>query len=99
MEQPYSVWADALNKFHTAPDWIQALWIVATCATVLGSVFCIMRGLKEIAVAALARRDGWQSRHARERDVPRPSLVTARTFAQPGPGQCPLLEAASEERD
>ena len=29
MDQPYSAWADRLNKFHTSSEWIQVLWLVA----------------------------------------------------------------------
>ena len=36
MEQPYSVLADWLSRFHTWPEFIQALWLVAVPVTVLG---------------------------------------------------------------
>jgi hypothetical protein len=52
MEPPYSVVADALSKFHTAPEWIQALWLVMV--TVLGAAFCLLQAVKEI-VALFAR--------------------------------------------
>ncbi|HZH53777.1 MAG TPA: hypothetical protein VEZ16_18075 [Microvirga sp.] len=51
MDQPYSVWADLLNKFHTSSDPIQALWLVAAPVTVLGVTWLVMRGLRDIAVA------------------------------------------------
>jgi hypothetical protein len=46
---PYSPFADWLSKFHTASEPIQALWIVALTATVLGVTWLVMRGLREIA--------------------------------------------------
>jgi hypothetical protein len=52
MEPSYSVVADALSKFHTAPEWIQALWLVMV--TVLGAAFCLLQAVKEI-VALFAR--------------------------------------------
>src|SRR4051812_8139436 len=45
MDQPYSVWADMLAKFHTSPEGIQALWLVCVPVTVLGFTGLIMRGL------------------------------------------------------
>ena len=36
MDQPYSLWADWLSKFHTWPEFIQAQWVVAIPVTVLG---------------------------------------------------------------
>ncbi|WP_262031121.1 hypothetical protein [Microvirga sp. Mcv34] len=51
----YSVMADALSKFHTAPEWIQALWLVMVPVTVLGLGFCLLRAVTEIA-AMVARR-------------------------------------------
>ncbi|WP_457093292.1 hypothetical protein [Microvirga sp. P5_D2] len=53
--QSYSVLADALSKFHTAPEWIQALWLVMVPVTIVGATACIMRAVREIA-AAIARR-------------------------------------------
>ncbi|RDI56417.1 hypothetical protein [Microvirga subterranea] len=49
MEQPYSVLADWLSKFHTWPEFIQALWLVAVPVTVLGVTWIVMRGLRDIA--------------------------------------------------
>ena len=56
MEPSYSVVADALSKFHTAPDWIQALWLVLGSATVLGCAFCGLEAVR--AVAGLFARPG-----------------------------------------
>jgi hypothetical protein len=47
MEQPYSVVADWLSKFHTWPEGIQALWLVALAVTVLGVTWIVMRGLRD----------------------------------------------------
>jgi hypothetical protein len=59
MEQPpYSAWADLLAKFHTSPEWIQALWLVAVPALLLGTLYLI----KEVAVAALT---SWHQRPGR----------------------------------
>jgi hypothetical protein len=55
MEPSYSVVADALSKFHTAPEWIQALWLVMVPVTVLGTAFCLLQIVKEIA-GLFARR-------------------------------------------
>src|SRR4051812_26997877 len=56
---PYSAIADALDKFHTSSEPIQALWIVALTATVLGVTWIVMRGVREI-VAVLS----WRVREA-----------------------------------
>ena len=48
MDQPYSAWADWLSKFHTWPESIQALWLLAGPATLLGVTWLIMRGVAEI---------------------------------------------------
>jgi len=50
--QAYSAFADLLNKFHTATPATQALWLLVVPATVLGSVWLVMRGLRDIAAAA-----------------------------------------------
>jgi hypothetical protein len=62
MEPPYSVWADWLSKFHTAPEWIQALWLVSVPATMLGMTWLVMRTAREIAVllAQRPRAEAWQ---------------------------------------
>ncbi|MFC4170932.1 hypothetical protein ACFOYU_02505 [Microvirga sp. GCM10011540] len=51
MDQPYSVWADLLNKFHTSSDVIQALWLVVVPVTLLGVTWLTMRTLRDIALA------------------------------------------------
>jgi hypothetical protein len=55
MDQPYSVWADLLAKFHASSDLIQALWLIAVPATVLGVAYLVLRGVRDI-VALLRRR-------------------------------------------
>jgi hypothetical protein len=47
MDQPYSVIADWLSKFHTWPETIQALWLIAVPVTVLGVTWIVMRGLRD----------------------------------------------------
>jgi len=56
VDQPYSAWADWLSKFHTWPELIQGLWLVALPLTVLGVTWIVMRTLREI-VPTLPRRD------------------------------------------
>jgi len=53
MDQPYSVVADWLSKFHTWPEPIQGLWLIAIPATALGITWLTMRGIRDII--ALAR--------------------------------------------
>ncbi|MCB5173718.1 hypothetical protein [Microvirga lenta] len=60
MDQPYSAFADLLNKFHTSSDAIQALWLLAVPLTVLGTAYCVMRAIREIALAVIDRRGAWQ---------------------------------------
>ncbi|KLK94819.1 hypothetical protein AA309_01020 [Microvirga vignae] len=48
MDQPCSIVADWLSKFHTWPELIQALWLVAIPATVLGVTWIVVRGLTRI---------------------------------------------------
>jgi hypothetical protein len=52
MEPSYSVLADALSKFHTAPEWIQALCILAGTVCALTALHTV----KAIIVAALRRK-------------------------------------------
>ncbi|MBZ6078778.1 hypothetical protein [Microvirga puerhi] len=52
MDQPYSIVADWLSKFHIWPEFIQALWVIAIPVTVLGTAWIMMRGVREIVVAA-----------------------------------------------
>ena len=40
-----------MNKFHTASEPVQALWLILTTAMVLGTVWCVTA-----MVTALARR-------------------------------------------
>jgi hypothetical protein len=42
----YSPFADWLAKFHTASEPIQALWIVALAAVVLGACWCLAAPLR-----------------------------------------------------
>jgi hypothetical protein len=49
---PYSFAADLLSKFHTSPDWIQALWLIAVPALVFGIGWLV----KEMVVALARRR-------------------------------------------
>ena len=58
MDQPYSFLADWLSKFHMASEPIQALWIVALSATVLGVTGIVMRGVREIVGCWLGRGVG-----------------------------------------
>jgi hypothetical protein len=48
MDQPYSLWADWLSKFHTWPERIQALWLVAVPVTVLGLAWLAPRGARDL---------------------------------------------------
>src|SRR4051812_21119915 len=45
---PYSLAADWLSKFHTWPEPIQALWLVAGSATLLGGCWLGFRAVREI---------------------------------------------------
>lgn len=54
--QTYSIVADALSKFHTAPEWIQALWLVMMPVTIVGVAACITREAGQIAALAAQRR-------------------------------------------
>jgi hypothetical protein len=56
MEQPYSVIADWLSKFHTWSMVIQGLWVVAIAVTLLGMTWLVMRGLRDIT--AIRHRHG-----------------------------------------
>ena len=47
-DEAYSPFADWLSKFYLASEPIQALWIVALSATILGVTWIVMRGLREI---------------------------------------------------
>ncbi|MGO4524855.1 hypothetical protein AB4097_08325 [Microvirga sp. 2MCAF35] len=56
MDQPYSLWADWLSKFHTWSEFIQALWLVAIPVTVLGLAWLALRGIRDL-IPALSRRE------------------------------------------
>ncbi|WP_262032481.1 hypothetical protein [Microvirga sp. Mcv34] len=56
MDQPYSAWADWLSKFHTWPEFIQALWVVAIPVTALGVTWLLMRGIRDVIPAFSGRR-------------------------------------------
>jgi hypothetical protein len=45
---PYSLWADWLSKFHTWPEPIQALWLVAGTVTLLGVSGLALRAVREV---------------------------------------------------
>jgi hypothetical protein len=53
--QTYSFLADALSKFHTAPEGIQALWLVMVPVTLVGLGVCLLQAVKEIAGIVLRR--------------------------------------------
>lgn len=55
MDQTYSVVADLLAKFHTAPEWIQALWLIMLPVTMLGMTWLMMHGLAGF-MSGLAKR-------------------------------------------
>jgi hypothetical protein len=48
MDQPYSHFADWLSKFHASPEFIQALWLLAIPATLLGLTWLVLRSVREI---------------------------------------------------
>ena len=48
----YSLWADMLNKFHTSPEWIQVLWLLAVPLLLFGLFWCV----KEVLVAFARQR-------------------------------------------
>ena len=49
MDQPYSFLADCLSKFHMASEPIQALWLLAMVAIILGVTGLVARAAVEIA--------------------------------------------------
>jgi hypothetical protein len=55
MDQPYSPFADWLSKFHTWPEPVQALWLVAVPLTLLGITWLVMRGIGDLV--RLSRRE------------------------------------------
>jgi hypothetical protein len=52
MNEPYSFWADLLSKFHTAPEAIQALWVIAVTAFAIAALHAITT----IIIAVLKRK-------------------------------------------
>jgi hypothetical protein len=48
-----------LSKFHTSPEWIQALWLLMVPVTLVGATACLMRVAGQIA-AAIAQRGAMQ---------------------------------------
>jgi hypothetical protein len=64
---PYSAIVDALDKFYAASEPIQALWVVALTAMVLGVTRIVMRGVREIvAVVSRPAREAGASMHCRD---------------------------------
>ncbi len=55
MEQSYSAWADWLNKFHTAPEIIQILWLTTMPVTILGAIYFVVRTARDITMALVRR--------------------------------------------
>ena len=55
MDQPYSLWADGLSKFQSSSEPIQALWLVAVPATVLGLAWLALWTVRDLV--GLARRE------------------------------------------
>jgi hypothetical protein len=58
MEPSYSVWADLLNKFHTAPMAIQALWLVAVSLTTMHAAWVAGQVFMEALRIMGANRQG-----------------------------------------
>ena len=56
MDQPYSIVADWLSKFHTWPELIQALWLVTIPATALGVTWLTMLALRDLIGLARPKR-------------------------------------------
>jgi hypothetical protein len=54
----YSIVADLLAKFHTSSEWIQALWLVALPAALVGMTWCVADVLKALITALTPRRAG-----------------------------------------
>ncbi len=52
----YNAFADMLAKFHTSPAIIQALWLVAVPATLVGVTWCLTGVLREAIRALFGRR-------------------------------------------
>jgi hypothetical protein len=78
MDQPYSIVADWLSKFHTWPESIQALWLIAVPVTVLGVTWIVMRGLREVVAAWLGRGEAMLHRAPHAWDGPLLSFAGGR---------------------
>ncbi|MCB8819464.1 hypothetical protein LJD17_02780 [Microvirga rosea] len=90
MEPPYSVWADLLNKFHTAPTAIQALWLVVGWLTVRHVASVIGHVLLEV-VRVIDRR-GERRRAISAPSGPEQALIKrgdVRALAQADPARLP----------
>jgi hypothetical protein len=55
MNQPYSLWADWLDTFQTSSEAIQALWLVAVPACLIGLALVASQVLRH-GLSALASR-------------------------------------------
>jgi hypothetical protein len=55
MNQPYSLVADWLDTFQTSSEWIQALWILAGPASLVGVAWSIVWAAREIATLRIRR--------------------------------------------
>jgi hypothetical protein len=60
MDQPYSMWADWLSKFHSSPELIQGLWLVAVPLTLLGITWLVMRGIGDLFRLSRGERRHWR---------------------------------------
>jgi hypothetical protein len=61
MHQPYSLWADWLSKFQSSSEPIQALWLLAVPATLLGLVWLALWAVRDLI--GLARRERYWRGH------------------------------------
>jgi hypothetical protein len=53
----YSIVADMLAKFHSASEWIQALWLVTLPTMVVGVSWCVAGVLKALIARGAPQRD------------------------------------------
>jgi hypothetical protein len=72
----YSIVADLLAKFHTSSEWIQALWLVALPAALVGMTWCVADVLKALIARGAPRRT-----NAPLIDMPPPGDVDAQWLA------------------
>lgn len=100
MDQPYSFLADWLSKFHMASKPLQALWIVALAATVLGAIGIVMRGVVEIARITRRTNREWSEAYGQPSAQVTPAAVIKVSPVMPGPdpGTHALTHAAQERR-